>query len=44
MLDLDQLSASYDAGVLTIEVPISERAQSRKIEVAAASEHKELAS
>lgn len=44
MLDLDQLSASYDAGVLTIRVPISERAQPRRIEVAAASEHKELTS
>ena len=43
-LDLDQLSASYDAGVLTIKVPVSEQAQPRKIEVAAASGPKELAS
>lgn len=41
-LDLDQLSASYDAGVLTIEVPVSEQAQPRRIEVAAATGAKEL--
>lgn len=44
VLDVDQLSASYDAGVLTIEVPVSERAQPRKIEVGAASGPAELAS
>ncbi|GAA4728949.1 Hsp20/alpha crystallin family protein [Nocardioides endophyticus] len=44
MLDLDQLSASYDAGVLTIKIPVSEQAQPRKIEVAAGSGPKELAS
>jgi HSP20 family protein len=43
MLDVAQLSASYDAGVLTIEVPVSEQAQPRKIEVAAARGPKELA-
>jgi HSP20 family protein len=42
-LDLDQLSASYDAGVLTIKVPVSEQAQPRKIEVAAAPGAEELA-
>lgn len=43
-LDLDQLSASYDAGVLTIKVPVSAQAPPRKIEVTAASEPRELAS
>ncbi|HEY6934901.1 MAG TPA: Hsp20/alpha crystallin family protein [Marmoricola sp.] len=34
-LDTDRLSATYDAGVLTITIPIAERAKPRKIEVAA---------
>jgi HSP20 family protein len=42
-LDVDRLSASYDAGVLTITVPVSERAQPRKIEVATSGKAQELA-
>jgi HSP20 family protein len=41
-LDLDQLNASYDHGVLTIRIPVSAKAQPRKIEVTASSETKEL--
>ena len=32
-LDVEQVSASYDGGVLTITIPIAERAKPRKIEV-----------
>jgi HSP20 family protein len=32
-LDTDALTASYDQGVLTIEVPVAERARPRRIEV-----------
>jgi HSP20 family protein len=35
-LDADQIHASYDAGVLTLRIPIAERAKPRKIAV----EHK----
>jgi HSP20 family protein len=33
-LDLQQIQASYDAGVLRLVVPVAERAKPRKIEVA----------
>ena len=32
-LDADALSASYDQGVLTIEIPVAERAKPRRIEI-----------
>ena len=32
-LDVDRLSADYDAGVLTIEIPIAEQAKPRKIAI-----------
>jgi HSP20 family protein len=41
-LDLDHLAAAYDAGVLTITVPVSENAQPRKVEITAGSESREL--
>jgi HSP20 family protein len=41
-LDLDQLSASFDLGVLTIRIPVSSKAQPRKVEITARSEPKEL--
>lgn len=40
-LDTDRLEASYDAGVLTLRIPVLERANARKIEVATA--NRELA-
>src|SRR3954466_1124771 len=35
-LDTNSIPASYDAGVLTLRVPIAERAKPRKIDVSAA--------
>src|SRR3954454_135589 len=37
-LDLDQVQAKYDAGVLRLTIPVAERAKPRKIEVATSSE------
>lgn len=33
-LDTDRLQASYDAGVLTLRIPVTERAKPRRIDVA----------
>ena len=33
-LDADRVEASYDAGVLTLRIPIAEKAKPRKIEIA----------
>ena len=33
-LDADRIEATYDAGVLTLRIPIAERAKPRKIEIA----------
>ena len=41
-LDTDRLEASYDAGVLTLSIPVAEKARPRKIEISTA--HRELAS
>jgi HSP20 family protein len=35
MLDTDQIQASYDAGVLTLRIPIAEKAKPRKIAITA---------
>ena len=43
-LDADHLTADYDAGVLTITLPIAERAKPRKVEVTGGSGRKEIAS
>ena len=43
-LDADHLTADYDAGVLTITLPISEKAKPRKVEVTGGSGRKEIAS
>ena len=37
-LDLDQIQANYNAGVLRLTVPVAERAKPRKIEVGTSSE------
>jgi HSP20 family protein len=37
-LDLDRVTASYDSGVLRLQVPVAERAKPRKIEVTGSSE------
>jgi HSP20 family protein len=36
-LDLDQVAADYDAGVLRLRVPVAEKAKPRKIEVSTGS-------
>ncbi|MBA3266150.1 MAG: Hsp20/alpha crystallin family protein [Nocardioidaceae bacterium] len=36
-LDTERLDASYDSGVLTIQIPVAEQAKPRKVEVHAAS-------
>jgi HSP20 family protein len=33
-LDADRVEASYDAGVLTLRIPVAEKAKPRKIEIA----------
>src|ERR671928_80973 len=33
-LDTDRVAASYDAGVLTVRIPVAEKAKARKIEIA----------
>ncbi|MEU2337649.1 Hsp20/alpha crystallin family protein [Streptomyces sp. NPDC006654] len=35
-LDVDHIKADYDAGVLTLRIPIAERAKPRKIEIGSA--------
>jgi HSP20 family protein len=32
-LDTDRISADYDAGVLTLRIPVAEKAKPRKIEI-----------
>ncbi|HWM00554.1 MAG TPA: Hsp20/alpha crystallin family protein [Nocardioidaceae bacterium] len=41
-LDADNLSADYDAGVLTITIPIAEKAKPRKVAVTGGSARKEI--
>jgi len=36
-LDLDHIDADYDAGVLTLRIPVAEKAKPRKVEVTAGS-------
>ena len=35
-LDIEHVTASYDAGVLTLRIPVAEQAKPRKIEISAA--------
>ncbi|MDQ0585578.1 Hsp20/alpha crystallin family protein [Streptomyces rishiriensis] len=41
-LDTDHIKADYDAGVLTLRIPIAERAKPRKIAIGGGSAHKEI--
>ena len=41
-LDTERISADYEAGVLTLRVPIAERAKPRKISIGAGPDHKEI--
>jgi HSP20 family protein len=39
-LDTDKIAASYNGGVLRLEIPVAERAKPRKIEVKAAEDQR----
>ena len=39
-LDTDHVEASYDAGVLTLRIPVAEKAKARKIEITTGGEPK----
>lgn len=41
-LDTERIQADYDAGVLTLRIPIAERAKPRKITISAGSGRKEI--
>jgi HSP20 family protein len=41
-LDADQIQASYDAGVLTLRIPIAEKAKPRKIAVTGTGTQKQI--
>ena len=41
-LDADHIEASYDAGVLTLRIPVAEKAKPRKIEISASTATKEI--
>lgn len=41
-LDVDNLSANYDSGVLTIEIPVAEQAKPRKVEVTSSGDNKQI--
>ncbi len=43
-LDADRLAADYEAGVLTITIPVAEKAKPRRVEVGGGAERRELAS
>jgi HSP20 family protein len=41
-LDTERIAANYEGGVLTLRIPIAERAKPRKITVSSGSEHPEI--
>ena len=41
-LDVDNLSADYDAGVLTVTIPVAEQAKPRRIQVSGGGERKQI--
>jgi HSP20 family protein len=41
-LDADRIEAHYDAGVLTLRLPIAEKAKPRKIEITAGSQTRQI--
>jgi HSP20 family protein len=41
-LDSDNLTASYEAGVLTLRIPIAEKAKPRKVEITTSEPRKEI--
>ena len=43
-LDTERIAATYDAGVLTLSIPVAEKAKPRKVEVAGTHEHQQAIS
>jgi HSP20 family protein len=43
-LDTEHIRADYDAGVLTLRIPIAERAKPRKVAIGGGAAHKEIRS
>ncbi|MFE9816770.1 Hsp20/alpha crystallin family protein [Streptomyces sp. NBC_00236] len=41
-LDTERIAADYEAGVLTLRIPIAERAKPRKITIGSDSEHRQI--
>ncbi|MGI8693966.1 MAG: Hsp20/alpha crystallin family protein [Geodermatophilaceae bacterium] len=41
-LDVDNLRAEYDAGVLTLTIPVAEQAKPRRVEISGSSQPKEI--
>jgi HSP20 family protein len=41
-LDTENIKADYDAGVLTLRIPVAEKAKPRKVEITAAGEKKAI--
>jgi HSP20 family protein len=41
-LDSDQLTADYTSGVLTLKIPIAEKAKPRKVEISAGADRKQI--
>lgn len=41
-LDADNIKADYDAGVLTIRLPVAEKAKPRKIEISGSADRKKI--
>ncbi|MEE1942270.1 Hsp20/alpha crystallin family protein [Streptomyces sp. TRM 70361] len=43
-LDVERIDASYDAGVLTLRIPVAEQAKPRKIQISGGSQKKQITS
>ncbi|ANH91726.1 MULTISPECIES: Hsp20/alpha crystallin family protein [unclassified Streptomyces] len=43
-LDTERIDASYEAGVLTLRIPVAEQAKPRKIQITGGSDRKQLSS
>lgn len=41
-LDTERIAASYDAGVLTLQIPVAEQAKPRRIQISGGSDRKQL--
>ncbi|GHA07565.1 hypothetical protein GCM10010372_03570 [Streptomyces tauricus] len=41
-LDTERITADYEAGVLTLRIPIAERAKPRKVSIGGGAEHKQI--